>query len=75
MPTLFACLQRGKNGRSDVELIVTGVVAAVWSVFVVGLLCLPSGLPANSPSSVAWSRPIMGMVVVLALVDWTVRSH
>ena len=75
MPILFACLQRRKTGWSDVELAVSEVIAVVWSVFVICLLCVPPVLPADSPSSVPWSGSIMGMVAVLALVDWTVRGH
>lgn len=75
MPILFACLQRCRTGWSDIELAVTEVVAVVWSIFVIGLLCVPPVLPASSPSSIPWSGPIMGMVAVLALVDWTVRGH
>jgi choline transport protein len=75
MPILFASLQRRKTGWSDVELAVTEVIAVVWCVFVIGLLCVPPVLPADSPSSIPWSGPIMGMVVVLALVDWTARGH
>lgn len=75
MPILFACLQRSKTGWADIELGITEVVAIVWSVFVIGLLCVPPVLPANTPSSVPWSGPIMGMVGVLALVDWFVRGH
>jgi hypothetical protein len=75
MPILFACLQRRKTGWADLELAVTEVIAVVWSVFVIGLLCVPPVLPADSPSSIPWSGPIMGMVAVLALVDWTVRGH
>lgn len=75
MPIFFACLQRRKTGWSDIELAASEVIAVAWSVFVIGLLCIPPVLPANSPSSLPWSGPIMGMVVVLALVDWTVRGH
>jgi choline transport protein len=75
LPVLFASLQRRKTGWSDIELAVTEVIAVVWCVFVIGLLCVPPVLPADSPSSIPWSGPIMGMVVVLALVDWTVRVH
>jgi len=75
MPILFASLQRRKTGWSDVELAITEIIAVVWCVFVIGLLCVPPVLPADSPSSIPWSGPIMGMVVVLALVDWTVRGH
>jgi choline transport protein len=75
MPILFASLQRRKTGWSDVELAVTEVIAVVWCVFVISLLCVPPVLPADSPSSIPWSGPIMGMVVVLALVDWTARGH
>jgi len=75
MPILFACLQRRKTGWSDIELAITEVIAVVWSIFVIGLLCVPPVLPADTPASVPWSGPIMGMVAVLALVDWAVRGH
>ena len=75
MPILFACLHRHQTGRSDVELAITEVVAIVWCVFVIGLLCVPPVLPANTPDAVPWSGPIMGMVGVLALIDWTFRGH
>jgi choline transport protein len=75
MPILFACLQRCKTGWSDVELAVTEIIAILWSVFAIGVQCLPPFLPADSPSTIPWSGPIMGMVIVLALIDWTVRGH
>jgi len=75
MPILFACLQRRKTGWSDIELAITEVIAVLWSVFVIGLLCVPPVLPADTPASVPWSGPIMGMVTVIALIDWTVRGH
>lgn len=75
MPILFAALHRRKTGWADVELAMTEIVAVVWCVFVIGLLCVPPVLPANQPSGVPWSGPIMGMVGILALLDWTVRGH
>lgn len=75
MPILFACLQRRKSGWSNIELWVTEIVAIVWCVFVIATLCIPPVLPANTPTAVPWSGPIMGMVGVLALIDWTFRAH
>lgn len=51
------------------------MVAVVWYVFVIGLLCVPSVLPDDTQSSVRWSGTIMGMIGVLALIDWFVRGH
>ena len=75
MPILFAALHRRKMGWADKELVVTELVAIPWCIFVIGLLCVPPVLPADTPSSLPWSGPIMGMVGVVAVVDWTVRGH
>lgn len=70
-----AALQVSRLQWSQLEIALTEIVAVAWCLLVIATLVLPPTLPGDTPSTLNWSGPIMGMVALLALVDWTWRGH
>jgi len=80
MPCLFVFIQRltGEDlphtpftlGRWGIW--VNGA-ASVYGIFVIIWLCFPTELPVTA-ANMNWSGPIMGFVIIFALVDWFCRG-
>ncbi|KAK6418895.1 hypothetical protein LTR81_007958 [Elasticomyces elasticus] len=81
MPCLFAFMQR-MNGETIAHSAYSwgrwGVVlngfASVYAIFVIVWICFPTTLPVVA-ANMNYSGPIMGFVVIFALVDWTFRGR
>ncbi|KAK4888975.1 hypothetical protein LTR27_012196 [Elasticomyces elasticus] len=81
MPCLFAFMQR-LNGETIAHSAYSwgrwGVVlngsASVYAIFVIVWICFPTTLPVVA-ANMNYSGPIMGFVIIFALVDWTFRGR
>ena len=81
MPCLFAFMQRLNGevmtpsayswGRYGVVL---NGLASVYAIFVIIWICFPTTLPVVA-ANMNYSAPIMGFVVMFALLDWTFRGR
>lgn len=48
--------------------------ASVYGLFICVWLCFPTKLPVTA-ANMNWAGPIVGIVIIFALIDWTLRGR
>lgn len=81
MPCVFVFIQRltGETvAHSEWSLGRYGVYvngfASVYGIFIIVWLCFPTQLPVTA-ANMNWSGPIIGFVILFALLDWVIRAR